>query len=244
MNKKTILKMGLLMLIGGIIGGVVSIGLFFVKDGMSDVFRDAADYILSVSPFLYPILLVTMFIPSVYLALQGKKYLLISKRVSEDEIDEYEKKSDKYFEPAMTLNSVFMLMNFLIIGTTYQAEISSVFVVLCLFMLNAILASAFEIILVRFIQKHDERLKGDPTSLKFQKDFLASLDEAEKLRIYKSGYEAFQLTRNFTFGVIVTMILLNMVVETGALPVAVACIIGFSQVISFQMYNSKNLKHK
>lgn len=227
MNKKTILKIGLLMLAGGAIGGFGSLGLHYAKDGLADVFTKAADVIISINPFLYPLILIVIFLPSVYLAQKGKKLLLVSKTVEESEIEDLEKRSDKYLEPAVTLNSVFMLTNFLLLGTTFQAGGSKNFIVILFFMFNSILASTFEILLVKFIQKHDERLKGDPTSLKFQKDFLASLDEAEKLRTYKSGYEAFQFSRVFTFVVIILTIVFNLILDIGSFPVVVACFIGF-----------------
>lgn len=240
MNKKTVLKMGLLMLVGAVVGVLGSLGLVFAKDGLGDVFTSIMDYVLGISHLLYPLILLVMFLPSVYLAQKGKKLLLESETVEEDEIDRLEKQSDKYFEPAVTLNNVFMLTNFLLIGTTFQASGSKDLIVVVFFMLNAVLASVFEILLVKFIQKHDERLKGDPTSFKFHKDFLASLDEAEKLRTYKSGYEAFQFSRIFTFGAIILMMLFNMILDSGALPVVVTCFIGFAQVISYARYSYKN----
>jgi len=240
MNKKAMLKMGLIMLIGAVIGFLGSFGLLFIKDGLGGAFTNVVDFVLSISLYLYPVFLIVLFLPGVYLAHKGKKILLKSKTVEDDEIDDLEKKSDKYLEPAVTLNNVFMLTNFLLLGTTFTASGSKEFIMIFFFMLNVVLASTFEILLVKFIQKHDERLKGDPTSLKFQKDFFASLDEAEKLRTYKSGYEAFQFTRMFTFAAIIFTILFNMILDAGALPVVVACFIGFAQVISYARYSYKN----
>lgn len=243
MNKKSILKMGLLMLIGAVIGGVSSFALFFLKDEFGNFYLTLVDFIVKISPFLYPTIFIVMYLPALYLASKGKKYILEARKADDDHVDELERKSEQYLQPAMTLNSIFMLTNFLLIGTTLVKGTSYYFIVLFVFLFNTIMASGFEIVIVKFIQKHDERLKGDPTSLNFHKEYVASLDEAEQLRTYKAGYESFQFSRNITFAMLILMILFNMIFEVGAMPIIVAVLIGFSQVISFAVYSYKNLNN-
>ncbi len=239
MNKKTIIKMTLVMLLGGVVGAVVSSGLFFMSDGFGYVFKNIGDFIINVSPFLYPALLILMFFPAVYLFTKGKKMLLESKTLEEDDMDELEKKSGKYLDMSIAINSVYMLLNFLLLGATIQKGSDTYFIVLFLFLINAILASGMEIVVVRFIQKNDDRIKGDPTSFKFHKDFVASCDEAEQYRIYKSGYKSFQFSRTFTFVMILVSILFKLVLDTGAFPVVLTCSIGLAQAISANVYNFK-----
>jgi len=252
MNKKTILKMALLMSLGGVVGAVVSIGLFFMTDGFGDVFSNIGNFIINVSPFLYPTLLITMFFPAVYLYMKGKKKLLESKKIDEDEMDILEKESGKYLDMSIAINGVYMLLNFLLLGATIQKGSDMYFIVLALFLFNCIISSGLEITIVRLIQKEDDRIKGDPTSFKlkeddrikgdptsfkFHKDFVASLDEAEQHKVYKSGYESFQFSRTFTFFMILVSILFKLVLDTGALPVVLTCSIGLAQVISANVYN-------
>ncbi|MBI9012846.1 MAG: DUF3169 family protein [Clostridiales bacterium] len=239
MNKKTFFKMALLMCIGGVIGGVVSVGLFFMNDEFGYVFKNIGDFIINVSPFLYPALLILMFLPAVYLFTKGKKMLVESKTLDEDDMDELEKESGKYLDMSIAVNGVYMLLNFLLLGATIQKGSDTYFIVLFMFLINAILASGMEIVVVRFIQKNDDRIKGDPTSFKFHKDFVASCDEAEQYKIYKSGYEAFQFSRIFTFVMILVSILFKLVFDTDAFPVVLTCSIGLAQVISANVYNFK-----
>lgn len=239
MNKKTVLKMVLMMLLGGVVGGVVSIGLFFMNDGFGYVFKNIGDLIINVSPFLYPVLLIFMFFPAVYLFSKGKKMSLESKTLDEDEMDVLETESGKYLDLSVAINSVYMLLNFLLLGATLQKGSDTYFIVLFMFLFNCILASGMEIVVVRFIQKNDDRIKGDPTSFKFHKDFVASCDEAEQHKIYKSGYESFQFSRTFTFIMILVSILFKLVLDTGALPVVLTCSIALAQVISANVYNFK-----
>ena len=55
----------------------------------------------------------------------------------------------------------------------------------------------------------DKRIKGEPTSLNFKKDLMESLDEAEKLKIYKVGYLSFGFTRVLTLALLVLSLLLR-----------------------------------
>ena len=237
MNKKTVLKMALLMSLGGVVGAIASSGLFFMNDGFGYVFSNIAEFIINMSPFLYPTLLITMFFPAVYLYMKGKKTLLESKTLDEDEMDILEKESGKYLDMSIAINGVYMLLNFLLLGATIQKGSDMYFIVLALFLFNCIISSGLEITIVRLIQKEDDRIKGDPTSFKFHKAFVASLDEAEQHKVYKSGYESFQFSRTFTFFMILVSILFKLVLDTGALPVVLTCSIGLAQVISANVYN-------
>ena len=97
------------------------------------------------------------------------------------------------------------------------------FVIIAIFMINIFASSMLEISTIKFIQKVDNRLKGDPTSLRFSKDFLESCDEAEKLKIYKSGYHGFQFTKNVSLVFVILTMLGNMLLDTGGFPVFVSC---------------------
>jgi len=99
-----------------------------------------------------------------------------------------------------------------------------------------------EIVTIKFVQKMDERLKGDPTSLRFAKDFLESCDEAQKLRIYKSGYKAFQFTKNASLVLLIIAIMFNLTLKTGAIPIVLTGIFLLMHIISYGYFEYKNQK--
>lgn len=70
-----------------------------------------------------------------------------------------------------------------------------------------------------------KKKKWDPSSLKFQEQWLDSCDEAEKEIIYRSAYKAY-MTVNRTVPVILIMVMLaNLYFDTGMLAVVVLAVV-------------------
>lgn len=78
---------------------------------------------------------------------------------------------------------------------------------------------------VKLLQKTHPEKKGDPSSPKFQEQWLDSCDEAEKEVIYRSAYKAY-MTVNRTIPVILILVMLaNLYFDTGMLAVIVLAVI-------------------
>jgi hypothetical protein len=128
----------------------------------------------------------------------------------------------------------------MLFGMAFNNTNSNQSIVTFLFMFSTIAVSVLNIITIKYIQKNDNRLKGDPTSFRFDKEFLESCDEAQVSRIYKSGYRAFQFSKNVSLVFVILTILLNFTFNTGAFPVFVSCMIMLIQVTSYNYYAIKN----
>jgi len=109
-------------------------------------------------------------------------------------------------------------------------------------MFSVIGVSVLNIITIKYIQKNDDRLKGDPTSFRFDKEFLESCDEAQVSRIHTSGYRAFVFSKNVSLVFVVLTILLNFIFNTGAFPVFLSCMMMLIQLTSYNYYAMKNEK--
>lgn len=78
---------------------------------------------------------------------------------------------------------------------------------------------------LKLLQKTHPEKKGDPSSPKFQEQWLDSCDEAEKEVIYRSAYKAY-MTVNRTIPVILILVMLaNLYFDTGMLAVIVLAVI-------------------
>lgn len=78
---------------------------------------------------------------------------------------------------------------------------------------------------MKLLQKTHPEKKGDPSSPKFQEQWLDSCDEAEKEVIYRSAYKAY-MTVNRTIPVILILVMLaNLYFDTGMLAVIVLAVI-------------------
>jgi len=215
MNKKTILKMGLLLLIGGVVGAVFSLGMAYGAEAVGTPFLNLLSSINENSRYLYPLLIILFFIPAIWYYRKGVDILKKCQEIDDDLLDDYDKKSNKMIGISMLFNGIFMALNFMLLGMTYTINRSIMFVMV-MFLVNTLLSSSLEIFIVKNIQKHDPRIKGDPTSFRFHKDYVNSCDEAEQLRIYRAGYNTFQIIRNVTIGFMLFAILTNMILDTGA----------------------------
>lgn len=85
--------------------------------------------------------------------------------------------------------------------------------------------NVWQIRYVRVIQKIYPDKKGDPTSLKFPKQWLESCDEAEKEVIYQSAYKAY-VTINRTIPLILIVVMVaNLYFDTGMMAVVVLAVV-------------------
>lgn len=237
MNKKTVLKMIFLMIAGGIFGIIISKGLLKLNDTENiKIISNIGDFFVNNNIVIFLLLLISIYIPSVYLFIKGKSIFDKIDAMSDDECEIQIKIGQKKFDIALSLNAVFLILNFMLLGMTFDNSVNNEMGILFIFMFNIISSSMLEIITIRFIQKVDSRLKGDPTSLRFSKDFLESCDEAEKLKLYKSGYHAFQISKLISLGFVVFTILCNLLLDTGGFPVFVSCSLMLAHISSYSYY--------
>lgn len=234
MNKKNILKMILLLIIGGIVGAIVSIAMFnFEKTDGIGILKDLGYFLKNHNLYLFTANILIFFIPSLVIYSRGKKLYITLETLDEEEMDAVEVKAQRNLDLALTINGVFMILNFMIFGATFDPKSSLIVWVLIIFLVNTLLTASLEIVAINMIKKFNPRIKGDPTDFSFQKDYLNSCDEAEQLKIYKIGYHAFITTKNSTLILIIVSLLLNMVFETGILPIVMLSILMMIQTISY-----------
>ncbi|MFW5890895.1 MAG: DUF3169 family protein [bacterium] len=236
-NKKSIYRVIFLLAIGGVFGAIFSIGLLKFGDaGGLTKLSLIGDFLIDNSVYIFMFLVIVLFLPSVYLFFKGKELYENIDHLADDEYEVKAKVANRKLDISLTINSIFMILNFLVLGTTFDIASSNFLMVLIIFFINILAAALFEIYVIRFIQKLDARLKGDPTSFKFNKEFIDSCDEAEKLKIYKSGYYAFKTSKSTSLCFIVITTIGNMVLGTGALPIFISCIWMLVNTASYGYY--------
>ena len=194
------------------------------------------EFFVNNNVMIFLLLFILFYVPSVYLFIKGKSIFGKFDNMSDEECEIQEKIGLRKFDLALSLNGVFMIFNFMLLGMTFAQLTNNKMLIISVFMFNIFSSSILEIITIRFIQKLDNRLKGDPTSLRFSKDFIESCDEAEKLKIYKSAYHALQFTKNASLAFVVLTILCNLLLDTGGFPVFVSCSLMLANILSHSYY--------
>lgn len=85
--------------------------------------------------------------------------------------------------------------------------------------------NVWQIRYVRVIQKIYPDKKGDPTSLKFPKQWLESCDEAEKECIYQASYKGYQTVMKWAPILTFVALILHMFFDTGILAIVMTSVI-------------------
>lgn len=113
-----------------------------------------------------------------------------------------------------------------------------------IFILCYIYDSFWQIRYIRLIQKTYPDKKGDPTSKKFQQQWLASCDEAEKQIIYQSAWHSYiTLNKRIPLLLLITM-LLHLFLDTGMLAIIIVAVIWLTITISYNHSCVKLRKEK
>lgn len=219
--------------IGGVIGGgtgmlrfvLLSHGIILNSDWVLQQIRS------SLVPILSVIFAVTVLLEEICM----RKLKGICERqlaADDDECDRLEYEEEKVGAFATNLNVLSQVLSIFFLTFGYsmkyiEAESHAYpFLVACvIFIVSYVYLYFWQIRYVKLLQKTHPEKKGDPSSPKFQEQWLDSCDEAEKEVIYRSAYKAY-MTVNRTIPVILILVMLaNLYFDTGMLAVIVLAVI-------------------
>lgn len=245
MKRKQMRNIGLYLLAGAIVGGLAAFMIEIVGSSYSltDIYNmlimKIQDKAIAIGVILY---IIGGIVPYIFL-MKGKKVNQdIKKTEDEEKIDAIEKRMDTYLNLGMLFNSTGVALYFMYFGLAFTLEkgIYHIVTILIIFLVATITASAFEVIYVNFIRKNDSRLKGDPSTKNFRKEFVNSLDEKEKTVVYKSGYEAFNFSRGCSIVLLLLAMFYQFSTESGSLVVIIAGINLLAQNLSYCVFAIRN----
>ncbi len=243
MNSRTIAKITALMTASALIGAVVA---FILLQGRQALVEQFAPVVLRAfernSLYIMIGIALGFFIPETILYFKGKAVLSRADGAEDHIADDLEKRGGRFLNTVIGLNNVAMILNLMVFGMSFDADAPLFWTKLIVFLVITLVIGQFEITTIRRIQKHDSRLKGDPVSKTFAKDFFASMDEAEKLKAYQASYQAFQFGKIAGLGIILFTMLLRMTGFTGAFPIFVASLSYLTLIVPYGYFAGKNAK--
>lgn len=238
MNKKSYLRTIAYTLLGAVFGFIISFLLRTFVVGNTVQIKISIENMLSSNIIYLQIALIVLFvIPTITNFIRGSKLLNSLENISDEEAEELEKRGKKLLDITLTTNMTFVFLSFTLFGLSFSNELEArvMIISLILFMLSFISVTIIEFKTIRVIQNSDTRIKGDPSRLSFQKEFLESCDEAEQFQIYKSAYKSYQFTKNISIVSLVIAILGNMILDTGMLPILLTSTILLSLILSYSI---------
>jgi hypothetical protein len=158
--------------------------------------------------------------------------------------DLWDSLEDNLNQPMILSNLFFMIdlclfFCFLLIGNAskYQSAVSIVSVILF------VIASVMEILIPKLILDIEKKLnpekQGNILDVEFQKVWMNSCDEAERLTVYKAGYKAYQNTNVACLILIVAAFICSMTFKTDMIALVFICIIWFVNNMSYMLRAAK-----
>lgn len=248
------LKSGIILLlsaIGGAILGIVLLFIFSYSNGNIETGLTLLTHTLQslILPFLICITILTVLAGEFTI----KKLTYICGqilRTEDEECDIWEYEEEKLSAWGMNMNILSQVLCVIVLSAGYSTKYIETaaklpFLWACIiFILCYIYDSFWQIRYIRLIQKTYPDKKGDPTSKKFQQQWLASCDEAEKQIIYQSAWHSYiTLNKRIPLLLLITM-LLHLFLDTGMLAIIIVAVIWLTITISYNHSCVKLRKEK
>lgn len=231
-NRKAVPKFLLIMLLSLILGGAV--GFFSAKyslNALSDSLKSAGAFFGAyIAPYL--MLITAVIVPLVCLPLYKSAKKILSSWDGEDE-DVYNA-ADKKLSVIMWITSAFLILSFFLITASYSVGFSAfeskrhtlpVLVGIASFFAILIEAVLIQQKCVDAVKAMNPEKTASVYDTKFQKKWLDSCDEAEKIMIGKCSYKAYAATNTVCLILSVVLAIFALVFETGFLPSLAVCLI-------------------
>ena len=217
--------------IGGVCGFFVGIFMTFgVKNGMSDL----SDL---VRPLALPIIAVIFVVSIVLMEFYSRKLKDTMKHLEEAEDEQYEVLSyeeEKYGAMLMNCNVISQVCDFIVLSFTFSRswleeasgkELAGFLAACVLFCINFFLYGYYQMRYVKMVQAAHPEKRGDMNSKNFQKDWMASCDEAEKECIYQASYKGYQTVMKWAPILTFVALILHMFFDTGILAIVMPSVI-------------------
>lgn len=231
-NRKAVPKFLLIMLLSLILGG--AIGFFSAKyslNVLSDSLKSAGAFFGAyIAPYL--MLITAVIVPLICFPLYKGAKKILSSWDGEDE-DVYNA-ADKKLSVIMWITSTALILSFFLITASYSVGFSAfeskrhtlpVLVGIASFFAILIEAVLIQQKCVDAVKIMNPEKTASVYDTKFQKKWLDSCDEAEKIMVGKCAYKAFSATNSVCIILSVLLAIFALVFETGFLPSLAVCLI-------------------
>lgn len=240
------LKMVLIILAGGVVGGIFGfVTSYSGENSIAVIGHGMNAFLLAVRDHTVLLECICGAICIMICEIHFGKMKRMGSQIQDAEDEEYHELqyhievSSSWGMIASTVGTVLMM---LIISPGYSmkyiesqsdGETGRFLAGLVVFMGMVVYFGMWQVRYVKMVQRIYPEKKGDPASMKFQEQWLASCDEAEKEEIYEASYKTYLLTgKVLPFCTLVAM-LLHMVWNTGVLAIIIPAFLWILSAFNF-----------
>ena len=248
-QRKIILKFVLILIVSMLLGAAASFGLGVLDgSGMLLELGNVWQVLGMTVPYIFLFANLLTAIVAIALCARGKKE--IEAWDGEDEGIEHTERRLSY---SLLLANTMMVLNFLLFSASVEASNHAVqdqlkfrllMGSLVIFVLSYVWIIYVSGRVVKLEKQINPEKKGNIFDTKFQKQWIASCDEAEKQMIYQCGFRAYQVGHTVCMLLWVVSLLAQMWLGTGVFPVVCICVIWLAMMVSYQLTSLRLERHK
>lgn len=239
-ERKILFQFIAVLIVSGLIGGLT--GIFFTDHEKWIVYfaSEFQQLMADLSPYLMTVIGIAGLLSSFLI------YRTAQRRASEwdQENEEYIDQVERQIERGIIITEIIQIFIFLFLGFLFLnlkdkknavAGLSGCFIFLVLSVVSMVLQRAY----IHLMQKINPEKQGDAFEFQFQKKWIGSCDELERMKIYESSYYSFQALQK-CFPVAVGILLFAEVYfEAGVLPIIAVCLLWLIQTVAYKRHAMK-----
>ena len=233
----TYIKYGLIMLVCITVGGVVgAFTSFFDMAPVADVVKGG---IQVVQTYILPVMAVLLVLSVLFGEILLNRLSVLfnkAKDVSDEDGDKIEYQMEKMGAIGTTGNVFFDVLAIVMLMNGFSVRyieslagedgaLFSLLAAMVIFIIIFFYSGLWSVRYVKKIQRICPEKKADPTSLKFQKQWLESCDEAEREIIYQSSYKTYLFLSQFLPVLLCVTMIGHLLWNTGAMAVFIVGIV-------------------
>lgn len=239
-----VIKYLLILLASGLFGAVLGVGMMMLRDHSGSIGDKAVAIMAEIvipAQWIVFLLLATISIALYVVALGYAKRL--EKKPGDDDIA---RKADCLLSWGITICSVTLILCYWLFGLSVTLPIGPDQLLVGLVPLVLMMAyySVYTAYGVKLVKRINPEKRGDALDLKFQKDWIGSCDEAEKMVIYQASYQAYKLVGTVLLILWVITVLCSLFFGLGGYTITVISIIWLVHTVGYQWYAMKLDKKK
>lgn len=235
-RKAGFLQTGLMMLIGAIIGGGGSMLFFLYGEPLRESLKRLAFSIFRFSSIALIILSICSCLISTFLVLKARK----KHKQWDGEEEEQIAKSYELYQAVMSFLSVFgICLSGIVISDMYRNySMANNCAILCFAAATLWILFAMDR-MVKYRKKLNPEKKGNIFSWNYDKEWLASCDERERMQVFRAGYAVYVKSNILYLIIFICLILTSVIFDLGIAPFLVLLVIWCSQILMFTYYSRK-----
>lgn len=225
-SRKSMKKTLLVMAVSGMIGGACGFLLNFIE---LNRLKEAAEAVMTWYGryggwLMLPVIAAHVLTLSYHFKKEQEWYRRAEQEEEESsERADMEAQAERHMSALMTWCSCGSVLSLMLFGlAVVKPDIRGLLVWIAAILLETIAVSWFQIRGINRIKEEDPMKKGDAADFGFQKTWMKSLDEGEKMIVYRSSYQTMQVMNKFWMGALMAAIIGELFAGTGILAILIA----------------------